>query len=218
MCSDTSHWACWVWSLLERAPVQVRVSCLLFHAWGLQVEASKWSIVGCHWHQIWRCLGDATLSAEAGRYLFLSWDPVMGTIVQVETRHHLCQVCGCLVEAVFQANTGYCLCQAWGLLMGVKSASWDPSPLLLGLGCLSRATRYTKVSCCFLGFGDLSDILGKFAAVAKAGYFSVGAAGRGLGWASELGGTGSWNHQGGVNGVSQVKGEHRFGSHLCLAD
>lgn len=65
-----------------------------------------------------------------------------------------------------------------------------------------------KSAAAFWGSGNLSDILGKFAAVAKAGYFSVGAAGRGLGWASELGGTGSWNHQGGVNGVSQVKGEH----------
>lgn len=52
-----------------------------------------------------------------------------------------CQVCGCLVKAVFQANTGYCLCQAWGLLMGVNSASWDPSPLLLGLRLLIKSYK-----------------------------------------------------------------------------
>lgn len=34
-------------------------------------------------------MGEATLSAEAERYSFLSWEPVMGTIVQIETRHHL---------------------------------------------------------------------------------------------------------------------------------
>lgn len=82
---------------------------------------------------------------------------------------------------------------------------------VLGLGPLSKSYRAR----CLYGLCRYWVDFRKFCSMIEAGHWCGKATGREI-WARRISWVGSQNHQGRVNGVSQISEEHRFGSHLHL--
>lgn len=140
--SEASPRVCWFWSLSGWAPGQAKVSRHSCPAQGHLVGAAKLSVVGCHLCWPRRCLGEATLGAEAA-VTHAGWGPWRAP--RCEPHHHLsCQVCGHLVEATSQANTGHSLCQDGGHLMGVTMRAETGCHLRWARGHLARGTGQSQ--------------------------------------------------------------------------